>query len=258
MKIDYAQNYAHSHDVEFAQEHFSPWQTTILPVVCYYKTNTGPCVETVCALTPDLSHDNLAVQATLFDILQYYRVKFRRHGGNLQRFFGGSDGSAAQFKQKNQIGFLSAVHERYRTTSPASCQAPIVVDALDHNNIAFFDFKQAVQRLADDGIDTDFSGDRLLTAWSFSGSYHGKVAASKILVTRTYACWVQLATDTVIYHLSLNANSAIGGISVRLRRRVKSAPRPRSADFTRTPKKFKRIFIIWFLFEKCFWVIMGG
>lgn len=173
VKIDFAQNYAHSHDTEFAQEHFSPWQSTVLPVVCYYNTHTGPCVETLCVISSDLSHDSHAVQTVMHECAQLFRVRFRGEGGDLKRLHAWSDGATAHFKQKNTIGFLSCIHQKLRETDPSVCTIPAVVTASNVSNIEFVDMKSRVAELTERGISTDFK-DGVMFAWNFSGSYHGK------------------------------------------------------------------------------------
>lgn len=174
--IDYAMNYAHKHDQEFSEEHFSPWSSTILPIVCYYRGLDGVVgAETFAVLTDDLRHDHQAVQAHLKQCIQFHRVRFAERGYVLKSCIVWSDGCAAQFKTKSIFGSLPVIYTQLRERGPHHYDELPIVTAFDEQEPIYYQSKAAWRdAVAGSPILQLDSYQGVRISWNFFQSCHGK------------------------------------------------------------------------------------
>ena len=100
---DYSMNYGHEHQDAEQQEWWSAWQSTLLPVIVYYKDEHGVVwAESFCFLSEDLNHSNGFWQHAAEKILDHYTGKMQAMGTPLTDILVWSDGCAGQFKQKGE------------------------------------------------------------------------------------------------------------------------------------------------------------
>ena len=174
--IDHAMNCAHRHDEEFSEEHFSPWTSTILPIICHHRDLDGVVkAESHTVLTDDLRHDHSAVQLHLNDCVQHHRVRFAERGRTLRRMFVWSDGCAAQFKTASIFGWLPVFWERTKACGPESRPTlPVLVGFDGERPICMPAADCWAAALANSPPHRPIEIDGIVTSWNFDQSNHGK------------------------------------------------------------------------------------
>ena len=103
--LDFAMNYGHEHQDSTQQEWWSAHQTTLLPVVVYYRTADGTlvCARSHVYMSADLSHSHAFVQHVMDGLISDYAKEFQSSGRELEHVVIWSDGCASQFKNKKQV-----------------------------------------------------------------------------------------------------------------------------------------------------------
>ena len=108
--LDFSMNYAHNHKDAAQQELWSAHQSTLLPVIVYMKDRCGRVTwaRSHVFLSADLGHSNAFVQHVMDFIVKEYLEKFEKEGrGPLRHVHIWSDGCGGQFKNKNQMFWVS-------------------------------------------------------------------------------------------------------------------------------------------------------
>ena len=108
--LDFSMNYSHEHQDATQSEWWSAHQSTILPIVVYYRTEDGKVVQarSHIYISSDQNHSNAFVQHCLQELISEYVKEFNNCDGRppLEHIFLWSDGCAAQFKNKNQFYYI--------------------------------------------------------------------------------------------------------------------------------------------------------
>ena len=108
--LDFSMNYSHEHQDATQSEWWSAHQSTILPIVVYYRTKDGEVVQarSHIYISSDQNHSNAFVQHCLQELISEYVKEFKNCDGRppLEHVFLWSDGCAAQFKNKNQFYYI--------------------------------------------------------------------------------------------------------------------------------------------------------
>ena len=125
---DFAMNYTHEHLTEFGEEHWAAWQTTVLPVVVYWRgENSVVWAEDYVGLSDDLNHGNASVQHVLEDVVQFYRQRLlTKTGEHLRAVSFWSDGCAGQFKNCSIFAWLSQLGRWSLTNMPSSRPSRVI------------------------------------------------------------------------------------------------------------------------------------
>ena len=173
VTMDCAMNCAHKHDVEFSEEHFAPWSSTVLPLVCFHRDRDGIAKgETFVVLSDDLRHDHSAVQAHLKDAIQHHRIRFAERDEVLRRCVVFSDGCAAQFKTASIFGALPSMFNELKHKGPDQLPTLPVVTGFNDSG-APMHFPSAVEwARVNDMRPVAIEGVRV--CWNFFQSHHGK------------------------------------------------------------------------------------
>ena len=107
--IDYSMNYSHEHANAPQSQWWSAYQSTLLPVIVYSKAKDGTVVwaRSHVFMSGDLNHSNAAVQHAINIVIGEYEVKFKEEGRELKHVHIWSDGCGGQFKNRNQLYWLT-------------------------------------------------------------------------------------------------------------------------------------------------------
>ena len=177
--VDFAQNYNHDHNFQLSEEHWSPWQSSILPCVVYSKDHLDKLVwaEDFCSISDDLKHDTSAVQHVLVDCINHYRVKlYSRSKIHITQAFLWSDGCSGQFKTCSQFAWLSSFRKFSARCGPNFRSSRVVEKINGDGSFKFFDIDAAVSAcqmdLCHGMTENNFPG--VSVEWNYFQSCHGK------------------------------------------------------------------------------------
>ena len=102
--IDFAKNYSHQEADELQSAHWDHMQSTMQPVVVYYKCHCGKTItDEIIHFTSDLKHDAYAVEEFERKTIEHMKVK----NITIKCIYEFSDNCPSQYKSKNPFRILS-------------------------------------------------------------------------------------------------------------------------------------------------------
>jgi len=127
--LDFGMKKTHQHQDALQSDHWSAWQTTLLPMVIYRVKGGKLVLESVIYYSDDLNHSNKFVQKCLTDLAMRYHRQMKEEGHQLRNIILWSDGCAAQFKSRHQmlwIAHQSKEDLKYKGKNGSVLPAPTV------------------------------------------------------------------------------------------------------------------------------------